>query len=146
MDTSDVDYYDDVYNAGKNNISWFIKSQKLHLNAVNYTKHIISIILNTVNDGTLENNDRQIILKVNNYRNKVSIGKNIANLNNESDTMSFTVDYVRTFVKKLNYYNVNEIEYTLSDFASENGTIIMTAKPLSLSCITIKYRITNEVK
>lgn len=146
LDTSDVDYYDDVYNAGKNNISWFIKSQKLHLNAVNYTKHIISIILNTVNDGTLENNDRQIILKVNNYRNKVSIGKNIANLNNESDTMSFTVDYVRTFVKKLNYYNVNEIEYTLSDFASENGTIIMTAKPLSLSCITIKYRITNEVK
>ena len=146
LDTSDVDYYDDVYNAGKNNISWFIKSQKLHLNAVNYTKHIISVILNTVNDGTLENNDRQIILKVNNYRNKVSIGKNIANLNNESDTMSFTVDYVRTFVKKLNYYNVNEIEYTLSDFASENGTIIMTAKPLSLSCITIKYRITNEVK
>lgn len=146
LDTSDIDYYDDVFNAGKNNISWFVKSQKLHLNAVNYTKHIINIILNTVNDGTLENNDRQIVLKVNNYRNKVSIGKNIANLYNESDTMSFTVDYVRTFVKKLNYYNVNEIEYTLSDFASENDTIIMTAKPLSLSCITIKYRITNEVK
>lgn len=146
LDTSDVDYYDDVFNAGKNNISWFIKSQKLHLNAVNYTKHIVNIILNTVNDGTLDNNDRQIVLKVNNYRNKVSIGKNIANLDNESDTMSFTVDYVRTFVKKLNYYNVNEIEYTLSDFASENGSVIMTAKPLSLSCITIKYRITNEVK
>ena len=57
LNTSDTNYIDD----GNKIISWFIKSQKLYLSAINYYKHIANITFMSVHDlKYLQDNDYNI--------------------------------------------------------------------------------------
>lgn len=136
-------YYDKLNNNNNKNIDWRIKSQKLYLSSINYYKHIVNISLNTALDS---NKPALVTLKVKNYRKRADYGKNILGKNKVEDTISFNVDIIRTFVKRLNYYKVNAFEYELSNFKNDNDVVDIDAVPLSLTAISIKYLLTGQVR
>lgn len=141
LDKSELNYYD--YDSEDNKISWFIRSQKLYLDALNYYKHIVNMTFTSSHDRQLlddANYDTSSIsfkLQVNNYRKKVDgyIG------DDEYTFVNYTVEAARTYVLRLNYSKVNEFEYLLSS-DEENAISI----PLSLNSITIKYKIGSQVR
>lgn len=75
LNKSDADYYD--YDGEfVNKVSWFVKSQKLHLSALNNYKHIINMTFVSVHDSNILQNSEYNIdgldfkLQVNCYRKK----------------------------------------------------------------------------
>lgn len=142
VDTKETNYYDK--DTTKHNISWFIKSQKLYLNAINYYKHITNITFMSVHDMELlqssnyniDNSDFR--LQINNYRKRVN-----GNIGDDTEyvAVSYNIESIRTFVQRLNYSKVNEFEYLLSSNNSNSINI-----PLSLNSITIKYKIGTQVR
>lgn len=129
FDYSDENYYDYVHDE-KSNIDWYVRSQKLYLNAFNYYKHLNNITLTSVLDS-----DRPLTfeLQLINYRDKVDVSR--------TETVEYDVDTVRTFVQKLNYSKVIEFQYYL-----QNSNDYAIQVPLSLSNITIKYKIGGQVR
>lgn len=129
--TGDDNYKDDYYG----NIKWLLLSQKLHFNAINYYKAVNNITLSSVmtslpNPG----NPFTCNMRVTTYR-KIMDGTQLP------ETMSFYVDMIRTFVKKLNYIKLGQFQYELlSD--DDNAQ----QKPLSLTSIVIKYKTTGQVR
>ena len=55
--------------------------------------------------------------------------------------VNYDVNIIRTYVQRLNYSKVNEFEYMLS--SNEENAINV---PLSLSNITIKYKVGGEIR
>lgn len=128
LDTSSEDYFDD---DGKHHtINWFLTSQKLHLSASNYVKHIVNLTLSSVVD------DLSLLtyaLDVTNYR------KTVNTVNTK--LLEYKVQAIRTFVQRLNHFKVNEFQYTLkTDLESA------IQAPLNVSDISIKYRISGQVR
>lgn len=143
LNKSDADYYD--YDGEfVNKVSWFVKSQKLHLSALNNYKHIINMTFVSVHDSNILQNSEHNIdgldfkLQVNCYRKKVD-----GNINSLDDyvTVNYRVDTIRTYVQRLNYSKINEFQYQLSS-DEENAMDI----PLSLNSITIKYKVGGQVR
>lgn len=141
LNKSDADYYDGEF---VNKVSWFVKSQKLHLSALNNYKHIINMTFVSVHDSNILQNSEYNIdgldfkLQVNCYRKKVD-----GNINSLDDyvTVNYRVDTIRTYVQRLNYSKINEFQYQLSS-DEENAMDI----PLSLNSITIKYKVGGQVR
>ena len=139
----DVDYFD-YDGKNKTKIDWFIKSQKLHLSALNNYKHIVNMTFVSVHDtNELEQANYNVDaldfkLQVNNYRKKID-----GNINEPDDYVSvnYNVETIRTFVQRLNYSKINEFQYMLSS-DEENAIEI----PLSINSITIKYKIGGQVR
>ncbi len=125
----DVDYFDNIDND-KIRIDWFIESQKLHLNAPNYHKHIINLTLASTETSE---NPIHLDLQVKNYRKQVNEGL--------AEIFDYRVDVIRTFVKRLNYAKLCEFQYRL---ASDDEDQAPTQ--LSLSSIIIKYKIGGQVR
>lgn len=143
LNKSDADYYD--YDGEfVNKISWVVRSQKLHLSALNNYKHIINMTFVSVHDSNILQNSEYNIdgldfkLQVNCYRKKVD-----GNINSLDDyvTVNYRVDTIRTYVQRLNYSKINEFQYQLSS-DEENAMDI----PLSLNSITIKYKVGGQVR
>lgn len=130
-DTGDDNYKDDFYG----NISWSLKSQKLHFNAINYYKAISNITLSSVMDKAPDAaNPFTCNMRVTTYR-KIMDGTQAP------ETMVFYVDMIRTFVKKLNYMKVGQFQFEmLSD--DDNAQ----QSPLSLTSIVVKYKTTGQVR
>lgn len=130
-DTGDDNYKDDFYG----NISWSLKSQKLHFNAINYYKAINNITLSSVMDKIpAAANPFTCNMRVTTYR-KIMDGTQAP------ETMSFYVDMIRTFVKKLNYMKIGQFQFEmLSD--DDNAQ----QSPLSLTSIVVKYKTTGQVR
>lgn len=130
-DTSDDNYKDDFYG----NISWSLKSQKLHFNAINYYKAINNITLSSVMDKVPDTaNPFTCNMRVTTYR-------KIMDDIQAPETMAFYVDMIRTFVKKLNYMKVGQFQFEmLSD--DDNAQ----QSPLSLTSIVVKYKTTGQVR
>lgn len=141
LDKSELNYYD--YDSEDNKISWFIRSQKLYFDALNYYKHIVNMTFTSshdkqsLDDANYDTNSISFKLQVNNYRKKLDgyIG------DDEYTFVNYTVEAARTYVLRLNYSKVNEFEYLLSS-DEENAISI----PLSLNSITIKYKIGTQVR
>lgn len=129
--TGDDDYKDDYYG----NIKWSLLSQKLHFNAINYYKVVNNITLSSVMTSLPDpGNPFTCNMRVTTYR-KIMDGTQLP------ETMSFYVDMIRTFVKKLNYIKLGQFQYELS---SDNDNV--QQKPLSLTSIVIKYKTTGQVR
>jgi hypothetical protein len=116
----------------KEDIDWRITSQKLHLNANNNYKHIVNMTFSAVENEDA-NTSLSINLTVKNYRHFVDEGK--------EEVFDYRVQLIRTFVKRLNYAKVREFQYTLR-MDDENAIKL----PLSLSAISIKYKIGGQVR
>ena len=130
-DTGDNDYKDDYYG----NIKWSLLSQKLHFDAINYYKSVNNITLSSVMTSLPDaSNPFTCNMRVTTYR-KIMDGTQLP------ETMSFYVDMIRTYVKKLNYIKLGQFQYELS---SDDDNV--QQKPLSLTSIVIKYKATGQVR
>lgn len=124
-----TNYFDD----GGKIIDWFITSQKLHLSASNFYKHIVNLTLSSVIDVYNPNEDLTYDMDIINYRKRIDQG--------ETKTIAYKVQAIRTYVKRLNHSKVNEFQYTLRTDYDNRFQL-----PLSLSDITVKYKITGQVR
>lgn len=129
LDTPD-DYKDVLENNTKNNVNWYLESQKLYFGASNHYKHIYNITLASVDEG---NSPIYMNLNVKNYRKYVNNGK--------EENFNYDINVIRTFVKRLNYAKVCEFQYRLSSDSTSSINV-----PLSLSDITVKYKIGGQVR
>ena len=131
-------YCDDINSDKQQSIEWFIKSQRLHLSALNYDKHIKDIVFTSVHDvdelsNTVHNvTNVDMNLKLTNYRRE-----SLSNTNN-CVSISYKIANLTSHTQKLNYFNVSEFEYVLS--SNEENAIDI---PLRLSSITIRYKISK---
>jgi hypothetical protein len=130
FDYNDVDYYDDV--DGSHKIPWFIKSQKLHLNAPNYYKKIVSMTFGSAVDNDIDN-PIECQMEITNYRKTAHTAR--------KEIVGFKVDLIRTYLKRLRQLTTTEFQYKLESYLDEAIQI-----PLSLTHITIKYKLAEEVR
>lgn len=134
-------YYDDDGNKYK--IDWYVESQKLYLQAINYYKHITNITLVSVHDIDVINesneNDEEMSYKLQCDIYRKQIDGNIGL--DDYTSINYDVNGARTFVQRLNYGKVNELQYRLS--ANLENVIQF---PLSLNGITVKYKIGTQVR
>ena len=107
---------------------WSLVSQKLHLNAPTYYKQISKFYIHSVGkqlDSTTMN------FKLTNYRKRM--------FEETDETLNFDIDFVRTYVKIVNYPNVLYTQYTLCNSKIEPC-------PLYLTGINIEYKIGGKIK
>lgn len=128
VDTSNEEYYD--YDGSKNTIHWYVVSQKLHLSASNYYKHIVNMTLSSVIDSP---NLLTYYLTVTNYRDNVNTP--------DAKIIRYKVHTIKTHVQRLNHPKVNEFQYRL-----ETDMDSYVQMPLSISDLTVKYKITGQVR
>ena len=137
LSTSETDYFDEAKTA----IDWHFTSQKLHFSALNYYKNVSNVTLTSLHnkDEIEQVTDGQSYykLQVLNYR------KNITGTSGTDDytPINYKIDSMKTYVLKLNYSKLNEFQYSLR---SDNDSA--TSIPLSLSSITIKYKIGGQIR
>lgn len=138
LDKSNDNYYDgNSIEDGR--INWHITSQKLHLDAINYYKHIINITLFGYNYGD-EDALMKFNLRVINYRKQTD-----TNEVKSFESVEYKIQLTRTFVKRINYYKVNQMQYVIESCRDEDQEDEQPI-PLSLTCISIKYLVTGQVR
>lgn len=116
---------------------WSITSQKLHLgNNTNY-KQIRRFTIHTIGEKSKDysyqsgDGDNVMTLQFTNYRKRM--------YENDDETFNFNVDFVRTYVIRLNYPKVYEFQYTISSNK-------LNLKPLQLTGLTIEYKFGGKVR
>lgn len=130
--TIDLNYYD-FSSEGKNiTIDWFVKSQPLHFKAPNYYKNIKQLVFQFF-DETEALNRKTMLAQIKLYRKRVTI--------RDPETVAFKVEELRTFVKRFNYWKINELQWGLANDTNNAGP-----KQLLLNGISIKYEIGEEVR
>lgn len=113
-------------------IEWFIVSQPLHMKAPNYYKNLKQLVFQFL-DEVLDNKEHSITVQIQCYRKKLST--------KEPELITFKIDELRTFVKRFNYWKINEIQYALAD---DFETVIPTR--LRLNGVSVKYELGEEVR
>lgn len=127
LEGSDNDYHDEHAM-----IDWYLVSQKLHFNAVNYYKHVVNLTLSAISSAT-----KEFTCKLN-----VNIFRKEYNENVRPDLgIAYKVEMVRVYVRRINYMKLNEFQFILR---SDNEAVQQL--PLSLTNISIKHRVTGQVR
>lgn len=138
LDTSNDNYFDG--NSLKDGrIDWFLSSQKLHLDAINYYKHIVNLTFFGYNYGDKDVNVR-FNLRVVNYRKQTD-----TNETKSFSAVDYKIQLTRTFVTRINYYKVNQVQYILESSRDEDAEDKIPV-PLSLTAISLKYLVTGQVR
>lgn len=145
LNHTELDYYD--YDDRRNKIPWHLLSQKMYLSALNRYKHIINITFMTVHDVeaimNYYNNTEymfDIKLQINNYRKTID-GNINSDMEDDYDVVTYDVNLIRTYVKRFNYFKVNQFQYKI--FNNDTGYYEI---PLCLNNLSIKYKIGDEVR
>lgn len=125
-------YKDFPFTPNEKYIDWFIISQPLHMKAPNYYKNLKQLVFQLLDD--IDKTERHTIdVQIQCYRKRLST--------KDPEVIAFTIEELRTFVKRFNYWKINEIQYAL---ASDNENIIPTK--LRLNGISVKYELGEEVR
>lgn len=126
--------YDNNYTQYKDlhtrTIQWYTTSQPLHFGLPNHYKSIRQLIFQFEESTNIA---QTIITQIKLYRKTITY--------REPEAILFKVDNYRTFVKRFNYWKINELQWTMGYDAD-------TATPsrLKLNGISIKYEIGEEVR
>lgn len=138
LDSSNDNYFDG--NSLKDGrIDWYLSSQKLHLDAINYYKHIVNLTFFGYNYGDKDVNVR-FNLRVINYRKQTD-----TNETKSFSAVDYKIQLTRTFVTRINYYKVNQVQYILESSRDEDAEDKIPV-PLSLTAISLKYLVTGQVR
>lgn len=138
LDSSNDNYFDG--NSLKDGrIDWYLSSQKLHLDAINYYKHIVNLTFFGYNYGDKDINVR-FNLRVINYRKQTD-----TNETKSFSAVDYKIQLTRTFVTRINYYKVNQVQYILESSRDEDAEDKIPV-PLSLTAISLKYIVTGQVR
>lgn len=118
---------------GERPIEWYFKSQKLHLGAPNYFKSIQGM---TFFDSSEEDYENIFDLETYAYRDKPYV--------NGEQNVHYDVRMIRTYLLRMHTMKTNEFQFKI---VSDN-TIAQDElrHQLKLSSISIRYRITGEVR
>lgn len=119
--------YKDV---GTRQIDWSIESQPLHFNALSSYTNIKQLIFKFKESTS---NEHTISIQIKLYR-KQSFTK-------EPEIIRFRAEGYRTFIKRFNYWQVNELQWAL---AADHETY--TPAQLQLNGVSIKYERGDEIK
>lgn len=111
-------------------IEWLAESQPNYFNAPVYYKNLKQLIFQ-LEESSIINQTINVQIKL--YRKHFAI--------KEPEVISFTIDNYRTFVKRFNYWKINEMQWVLS---SDPETV--TPAQLKLNGLSIKYEISEEVR
>lgn len=130
FEESDDRYFDFPKTIYQKEIKWFITSQVLHFNAPTYYKNLKQLIFKLSETNNLKNT---INVQIKLYRKSVTL--------KEPDIIDFKIDELRTFVKRFNYWKINELQWGLS-----NDDYTKIPARLILNGISIKYEIGEEVR
>lgn len=128
--------YEEYKDYNDNNIDWYIVSQKLHLNTLNYYKRLVNMTLNSLH---AKDETQKMILSTTNYRDKSYEG--LTSKPGTNNTLDYDVDLLRTYVKRLNYGKLVEFQYKL-----RNNERVELQPQLKLNSIIIKYVITGVIR
>lgn len=114
-------------------IEWYFKSQKLHLGAPNYFKSIQGM---TFFDSAEDNYENIFDLETYSYRDKPYV--------NGEQNIHYDVRMIRTYLLRMHTMKTNEFQFRISS----DNTIAQddSVRPIKLSSISIRYRITGEVR
>ena len=138
LDSSNDNYFDG--NSLKDGrIDWYLSSQKLHLDAINYYKHIVNLTFFGYNYGDKDVNVR-FNLRVINYRKQTD-----TNETKSFSAVDYKIQLTRIFVTRINYYKVNQVQYILESSRDEDAEDKIPV-PLSLTAISLKYLVTGQVR
>lgn len=118
---------------GERPIEWYFKSQKLHLGAPNYFKSIHGM---TFFDSSEEDYENIFDLETYAYRDKPYV--------NGEQNVHYDVRMIRTYLLRMHTMKTNEFQFKVSS----DNTIAQDElrHQLKLSSISIRYRITGEVR
>ncbi len=111
-------------------IDWKIESQLLHFSAPAHYKNIKQLIYQLKESNVKE---QTILSQIKLYRKVIST--------REPDTVGFVVDGYRPFVKRFNYWKINQLQWGM---AADPETKVPAR--LQLNGITIKYERGEEVR
>lgn len=125
-------YQDFALTPNAKRIEWFIQSQPLHMKAPNYYKNLKQLVFQLLDEGQADKK-HSITVQVQCYRKKLDT--------KVPELINFTIDELRTFVKRFNYWKINEIQYGLADDPET-----LTPTRLRLNGVSIKYEIGEEVR
>ena len=131
-DIKQLNYYD--FSAVGENIpiNWYIQSQPLHLNAPAYYKNLKQLIFQFFTDN--ENTEASTMLaQIKLYRKKINL--------KEPETINFKIERLRTFVKRFNYWKINQLQWGLANDIDTNSPT-----KFRLNGLSIKYEIGEEVR
>lgn len=123
-------YFDFSGSLREKRIKWLIQSQPLHMKAPMYYKSIRQLIFQLV-ETTKEKTSLLAQIKL--YRKHVTV--------KEPEVIKFKVEEFKTFVKRFNYWKINELQWALSDDEES-----VNPAQLKLNGMSVKYEIGSEVK
>lgn len=126
--------YFDLYEKGGNKlpIDWYVLSQPLHMKAPNYYKNLKQLVFQ-LSDSDNTKLPKSMLAQIKLFRKKITV--------RDPETVMFKIEELRTFVKRFNYWKINEVQWGLS-----NDDSTATPAPLELDGIGIKYEIGEEVR
>lgn len=111
-------------------IDWKVESQPNHFTAPNHYKNMRQLIFH-LEEATKLN--QTIVTQIKLYRKTLTL--------REPEIISFKIESYRTFIKRFNYWKINELQWAIG---ADNET--ETPAPLKLNGITVKYEIADEVR
>ena len=128
-------YYDDSERGDFSHpVEWFYMSQPLHFNSPNYYKNIKQLVFQlSDSDGTDGKVSKTMDTQIRLFRKKLTT--------REPETISFKIQELRTFVKRFNYWKINELQWGIS-----NDSTTSTPFRLELNGISVKYDLGEEVR
>ena len=149
-DTYVFDKRADDYKDDDGFINWYLKSQKLYLGAPNYYKHIqnLTFMSHLLGENSKTGNYYEDIIKKG-YTFKCYLRNTVyrsrASSDAEGKMWEYDIEMIRSYVLRLNYPKVCEFQYELR-MNKENATINFIPVPLSLSNITVKYKMGGQIR
>ena len=124
-------YEPTVYrDLGTRHIDWMVESQPNHFNLPSHYKNIRQLIFQ-LEEAT--NIQQTIASQIKIYRKHLVV--------RVPEIIGFKVESYRTFIKRFNYWKINELQWAL---AADDDTA--APAQLKLNGITIKYEIAEEVR
>lgn len=125
-------YYDFSESGDFSTIDWFIQSQPLHMNAPNYYKNLKQLVFQ-FSESEKDISNKTMLAQIKLYRKKITV--------RDPETVNFKIEGLRTFVKRFNYWKINEVQYGLANDPD-------TANPgrFELNGLSVKYEIGDEVR
>ena len=132
MDTLCVIAKDGEYTDDGKRIEWFFQSQKLHLSALNYYKSVQAITFYGVSD------DDSCLFNLDTYAYRDTIYENA------TKNVEYGINLIRTYLYRLHIMKLHEFQFRVySDDTIQDRDLI---KPIKLSNVSVRYRVSREVR
>jgi len=117
----------------KYHIDWFVTSQRLFFKAPNHYKNMKQLVFQLMDATGSSSKQQTINAQVRLYRKTLTV--------REPEIVRFKIDEFRTFVKRFNYWKINELQWGIG-----NDAETVDPSQFMLNGIGVKFEIGEEVR